>query len=356
MGLPKNILVPVDFGAPSLRACDRTVALARDLRARITLLHAIDAPEYSLLPDGLVQLREIATRTMRALAHDLRAAGAEVDTRIVEGTPWRAILSAIDTEKPDLVVCGTHNRRGLAYLALGSVAERIVRSSTVPVLTVPGFAFESREEAGERLMTELPRHDLPGALSVFALGMNAVPVADGLARKLGTVLDLWDYVPIEVGGAVVGAFGEDELAYYDVPRSGPSKEHLEAEGRARIELREQLAEVRGTRGFGDVLDRLVVLVAEHVTSPAAVRAAVRALRPLGASGIVLVTPVASTVALREVRPLVDGVICLEETIAASAPAISYRASSPPSYRKVRRMLATWRGTDVSLPTPTRFAS
>jgi nucleotide-binding universal stress UspA family protein/predicted phosphoribosyltransferase len=355
MDLAKNILVPVDFGAPSFRACDRAVALARDLRARITLLHAIDAPAFTLLADGLVRLREIAERTLCTLASQLRGCGVDVDTRIVEGTPWRAIVEAIEAAKPDLVVCGTQNRRGLAYLALGSVAERIVGASTVPVLTVPGHAFESREEAGGRLMMELPRHDLPGSVVVVALGLNAVPIADVLARKLGTVLDVWGCVPIEVGGAVVGAMGEDELAYYDASRTA-TREHREAEARAKETLREQLGYVRGTRGFGDVLDRLVVLVAEHVTSPAAIRAAVRALRPVGVSGVVLVTPIARAAAMGEVRTLVDGVVCLEQTLVANPFEVAFRASSPPSYRNVRRLLDTWRATDLSLRTPTRFAS
>jgi nucleotide-binding universal stress UspA family protein/predicted phosphoribosyltransferase len=354
MDRSKNVLVPVDFAAPSLRACDRAVALARDLRARVTLVHAIDAPEYSLLPDGLLHLREAAQRTMRALANDLRPAEVPIDTRIVEGTPWRAIVSVIETDKPDLVVCGTHNRRGLAYLALGSVAERIVRASTVPVLTVPGFAFESREEAGGRLGLELPRYDLPAAISVVALGINAVPVADVLARKLGAVLDVWNYVPIELDGAVIGALGEDELAYYDEPPATPNAELADAELRARATLREELGFVRGTRSFGDMLDRLVVLVAEHVGAPAPIRAAVRALRPLGVSGVVLVTPVVTCAALREVRTLVDGVVCLEQTLAARPAEIAYRASSPPSYRKIRRLLGAWRANDV--PSPTRFAS
>ena len=141
MGLTKNILVPVDFAPPSLRACDRAIALARDLRAKLTLFHSIDAPEFPLLPSARVQLQERAERNMCELTKALRPTGVDIETRIVEGTPWRSIVAAIDAEAPHLVVCGTHNRRGLALLALGSVAERIVRASAVPVLTVPGFAF-----------------------------------------------------------------------------------------------------------------------------------------------------------------------------------------------------------------------
>jgi nucleotide-binding universal stress UspA family protein/predicted phosphoribosyltransferase len=342
MDLPKGILVPVDFGAPSLRACDRAVAIARDLRARVTLLHVIDAPRRA--------------RSLRELANGLRSAGVDIQTRIEEGTPWRAVVSAIETMKPDLVVCGTNNRRGLAHLALGSVAERIVRASPAPVLTVPGFAFESREEAGVRLVMELPRHDLPGAISVVALGMNAVPVADALAQKLGTTLDVWDYVPIEVGGAVVGALGEDELAWYDRIPDGDPALRAKAEEHARATLREELMQVRGTRSMGDVLDRLVVLVVEHLEGVAPVRAAVRALTPFGVSGIVLVTPIARAAVIEEARKLVDGIVCLEQTCAANPAEIAFRASSPPSYRRVRRLLSAWRSTDVTAPLPTRYAS
>jgi nucleotide-binding universal stress UspA family protein/predicted phosphoribosyltransferase len=352
----KRILVPVDFAPPSLRACERAIALCRDLRAELTLLHVVDVPEYTLLLDGFVQLRAGAERTMSALANRLRPAVPELETRIVEGAPWHSIISTIETERPDIVVCGTHNRRGLAHLALGSVAERMVRASTAPVLSIPGYAFESREEAGGRLMMELPRHDLPGSLAIVALGSGSVPTADVIARKLGAPLDLWEYVPVEVGGSIVGAMGEDELAYYDAPRHDPVAVHEQAEARAKALLREQLGYVRGTRPFGDVLDRLIVLVAEHVTTPAPVLAAVRAMRPLGASGIVLVTPVASSAALSEIRPLVDGIVCLEQTLVANPAEIAFRESSPPSHRKVRRLLGAWRAEDAPVPFPTRHAS
>jgi nucleotide-binding universal stress UspA family protein/predicted phosphoribosyltransferase len=356
MDLLKDILVPVDFGAPSLRACDRALALARDLRAQVTLLHVIDAPDYVLLPNDPRKLRFSAERTLGALANRLRASGVEIETRIEQGSPWRVTLAAIEAKKPDLVVCGTHNRRGVAYLALGSVAERIVRASSVPVLTVPGFAFESREEAGARLMMELPRHDLPGAISVVALGIDAVPVADVLARRLGTTLDVWDYVPIEVGGAVVGAFGEDDLAWYDRIPAGEPALRAAAEADAKATLREELDYVRGPRAIGDVLDRLIVLVADHLEGAAPVRAAVRGLTPFGVAGIVLVTPIATAASLEEARTLVDGVVCLEQTRAANPAAIAYRASSRPSYRKVRRLLSAWRETDAAASSPTRHAS
>jgi len=344
MGLPTNILVPVDFGPPSLRACERAVTLARDLGARLVLLHVIDAPEYTLLPD--VRGHTAVERKMGILANGLRNAGATVETRIVEGSPWRSVFLGVGTGHVELAVSGTTKRQGLAHIALGSVAGRIVRASAVPVLTVPGFAFESREAAGRKLMMDLPRHDLPGSVAVVALGVNAVPIADVVARTLGTVLDLWDCVPIELGGAVVGALGEDELAHYDVAPSASETERSEAEKRAKEALREQLGYVRGTRSFGDVLDRLVVLVAEHVASPAAVGAAGLRLRPPGVRGTLLVRSIAASAALLELQPLVDGIVCLERTLATSPVEVAFLDDSAPSYRHVRRLLGAWRGPDV----------
>jgi nucleotide-binding universal stress UspA family protein len=60
----------------------------------------------------------------------------DATSKMKMAVPWVGIVDAIDELKPDLVVVGTHGRRGLSHVLLGSVAERIVRLSAVPVLTV----------------------------------------------------------------------------------------------------------------------------------------------------------------------------------------------------------------------------
>ena len=142
------ILVPHDFSS----GANQAAALARDVArlhgARMVLLHVTEmpmglGPETVIVPEGgggPVKVRDYALESGQAhlddLADRLRKDQVEVGTRVVIGHVVDEILNAIETEKADLVVMGTHGRTGLSKLVLGSVAEKIVRHSTVPVLTV----------------------------------------------------------------------------------------------------------------------------------------------------------------------------------------------------------------------------
>ncbi len=139
----KSILVATDFGEPSTRALRVAVDLAKQCGASLTLIHAFDIPLYVgphieftaeelswLVPERISrQLDE----TLASVQKELPAARAFLKQK---GAPWREILAAIDETKADLVVVGTHGRRGVGRAILGSVAEKVVRTSPVPVLTV----------------------------------------------------------------------------------------------------------------------------------------------------------------------------------------------------------------------------
>ena len=351
MDAPKRILVPVDFGGPSLRACDRAAALARELLGSITLVHVVEPLPYPIPPEATAQLREAAARAMEVHAAKLRPHVRELHTRIAAGTPWREVLAAIDAEQADLVVAGTHGRRGLARVALGSVAERIVRTSPVPVLTIPGHAFERREQAGRRLADELRDHELSSP-AVVALSRAALPVAEAVASACGGTLDVWATAPIVSGGRRVGTAGEDRLAYYDDGAAMPSPERTIAERRAVDEAREEATGMRGASTVGDVADRLVVLVSDALACASPVTSAVRALRPLGASGFLLAAPVATPEALAAARELVDEIVTLETAIAADPVADGYRIDVAPSFREAR----AWLGGVHRTPAHRRYAS
>lgn len=351
MDAPKSILVPVDFGGPSLRACDRAVALARDLHAAVTLLHVVEPPPYPLAESATVQLREGAERAMALHAAKLRPHVQELRTHVVVGTPWREVLAAIDAEHADLVVAGTHGRRGIAHVALGSVAERIVRTSPVPVLTIPGHAFERREDAGHRLAAELRSHELSSP-AVVALSRAALPVAASIASACGGTLDVWATSPVVVAGQRVGTMGEDGLAYYDDVHCEPSFDRLTAEARATDDVREEASGMRGARTVGDVGDRLVVLVSDALVCASPVMSAVRALRPLGASGFLLAAPMATPAGHAAASDLVDEVVSLETAILADAVADVYRSDVAPSFREARALL----GASPGSPRQARRAS
>jgi len=145
MPLPKTILVPVDFSDTSERALDYAVDLAKQLGASVVVMHAYELPVYGF-PDGaFVATVEMATRIMNGAQAGLqaevdkhKASGVEMKTVLRQGIPVDEVHSVADEVKADLIVVGTHGRRGLARALLGSIAENVIRTSTRPVLSIRG--------------------------------------------------------------------------------------------------------------------------------------------------------------------------------------------------------------------------
>jgi len=143
MPLPSNILVPTDFSPTADRALDYAIALGAKLGARIHLVHVIGIPALGVPELGLA----MASATIDAL---LANGQVELD-RIVDehrnqvsfgeailrnGDARDEVLQVANELHADLIVIGTHGRRGVARALLGSVAEAIVRLAPCPVLTV----------------------------------------------------------------------------------------------------------------------------------------------------------------------------------------------------------------------------
>lgn len=143
-----RILVPVDYSTHSLKAVGYAAELAQRLGASLDILHVWDRPTYIsdaiLVGHGTEQrslaemIRENAQKDMNEFLSKVEPATAVTTThRLLSGDPATVILQQLEGQKYDLVVMGTHGRSGFAHLLLGSVAEKLVRHSKVPVLTVP---------------------------------------------------------------------------------------------------------------------------------------------------------------------------------------------------------------------------
>jgi nucleotide-binding universal stress UspA family protein len=142
-----RILVPTDFSDPAHAALTWASTLAREFNSRIFLLHVVPEP-YAYpwgtelatmnLTEILAQSEEGARQRLAELAEETGLPAARVIPSAVIGSPVDRILSIIKDEQIDLVVIGTHGRGLVGHLLLGSVAERVVRRSPVPVLTVHG--------------------------------------------------------------------------------------------------------------------------------------------------------------------------------------------------------------------------
>ena len=138
----RHILVAMDFAAASGRALELALELAKPGKARITLLHVCEIPAYThteigLSPvDLLAPVADAAEQRLAALVAATRARHPDVAAAFKLGSPHEQVLAVAAELGCDLVVMGTHGRRGLAHAALGSEAEKVVRLCPVPVLTV----------------------------------------------------------------------------------------------------------------------------------------------------------------------------------------------------------------------------
>ncbi|MFB6102443.1 MAG: universal stress protein [Haloplanus sp.] len=136
----QDILVPTDGSEASTQAVDHAVDLATQYDATIHALYVVDTGAYVSIEVGsemiVEALREEGREAVDAVAATAGDAGVASQTNVVEGDAHRKILDYTDENDIDLIVMGTHGRRGVDRYLLGSVTERIVRSSPVPVLTV----------------------------------------------------------------------------------------------------------------------------------------------------------------------------------------------------------------------------
>ncbi len=137
----QHILIPTDFEAASREAIEVAMTVARAFDAKVTLLHVWEIPIYPYLDFTLnttliANVEEAATNHLSRVLEDVRKDWASASSMLKQGWPSGTIIDVIKELAPDLVVMGTHGRHGFSHTILGSVAEKVVRSSEVPVLTV----------------------------------------------------------------------------------------------------------------------------------------------------------------------------------------------------------------------------
>ncbi len=141
-----SILVPVDYSEPSRRALE--LALSLDGAAKVTVVHVWDRPSYVgehvvAHTDGshrsLTELiRENAEREMTDFLAQVKVPpGRSFEHHLASGEPVTTILAEASKPGFDLLVVGTNGRSGVTKLLLGSVTEKLIRLSPIPVLTVP---------------------------------------------------------------------------------------------------------------------------------------------------------------------------------------------------------------------------
>jgi nucleotide-binding universal stress UspA family protein len=137
----RRILVATDFSDAADGALKFAIDLARAFGATITLVHAYEIPLGGFPDDSFVasaetalQIADVVESALDGCAGRHRASGVPIETVLASDVPVHAIVDEALRSNADLIVLGTHARHGLAHALLGSVAEKVVRSATQPVL------------------------------------------------------------------------------------------------------------------------------------------------------------------------------------------------------------------------------
>jgi len=143
----KRILVPVDGSPTSAAGLKEALKLAKDQRAKVCLLHVIDelivfnTPETAVNIEPIIEeLKRGGKRVLQASERLARAKGIRTESELRESVGVRVsdVISARARRwRADLIVMGTHGRRGVNRMLMGSDAELVVRNASMPVLLVP---------------------------------------------------------------------------------------------------------------------------------------------------------------------------------------------------------------------------
>ncbi|WP_437325195.1 universal stress protein [Sorangium sp. So ce381] len=143
----KTLLLAHDFNATSEIALDTAIELARKLSAKIVVAHVYSVPVYSfpegssLIPsaEDAARIADAAQRSLDQVLERRRATpGVEISGVLRAGVPDEEICRLADEIGADMIVIGTHARGAVARALLGSVAQRVVRSAKIPVLSIRG--------------------------------------------------------------------------------------------------------------------------------------------------------------------------------------------------------------------------
>jgi universal stress protein A len=138
----KKILCPVDHSECSYLALKYAISLSLKDEAKLYLMHVLDTrfyemEAYTFSPYNISEsdIAKIHSDLMKSLPEGTTDV-LEVETIVVKGVPFNEILNASQELGADVIVMGTHGRTGLSHVMMGSVAEKVVRKASCPVLTV----------------------------------------------------------------------------------------------------------------------------------------------------------------------------------------------------------------------------
>ena len=190
-----KILCATDFSASATQATSVAASVARAFAGSLELVSAWtvydELNEYAIVrPEALDEWRRKREEKLKKAVETLAQSDVRVKGTLLQGEAATAIPSYAATEKADLLVVGTEARRGIAHALLGSVAEQILRTATVPVLTVPRECSARPDADGRFAPKSIVVPIDAGPLSAYVLG-EAVSLANRAHARV-TAVYAWD--------------------------------------------------------------------------------------------------------------------------------------------------------------------
>jgi nucleotide-binding universal stress UspA family protein len=225
----KNILCPVDRSPSSLQAFDYGITLARWYRARLHLLEVIEAPNDYRVP---IEARTDLEGDLKQVLVSRRASDVKVTISLRQGNVVQEILAHAGKSRSDLIVIGSHGRGGVQRLVLGSIAEKVLRLATCPVLTVRRGVNQRRKRRDR-----LPFETILCPTDFSVASNHAVTYASRLAKEASARLILttaveWPFGddvpvgPVEELKQRLDANAREKLARL-LPRAGADRRRTE---------------------------------------------------------------------------------------------------------------------------------
>ena len=207
----KSVLMATDLSPASVKPLHHALAIARCYGAKLYVAHVVSPIPYLMAGPEALQLGcEGAAQDMRQLQrdllHDASLNGLDHEFIVRHGSVWEELQAIIFQNQVDLVVVGTHGRRGIEKVLLGSVAERVFRDASCPVLTVGPYSYqESRVDLTGEIQTYLFATDLSEA------SLCALPQAVSLANQTKARLILLHVIPAAPVPQILGWYSASEI-------------------------------------------------------------------------------------------------------------------------------------------------
>lgn len=139
----KKILIATDGSEGAKKAADAGIEIARLSRAKVHAAYVIDTSTYSSVPKDprweeamYTQFRELGKEATSYVEEKAKEAGVEAEAVLIEGHPAEEIINFAERSEVDLIVLGSLGKSGIERFLVGSVSEKVVRNSKVPVLVV----------------------------------------------------------------------------------------------------------------------------------------------------------------------------------------------------------------------------